>query len=126
MDEIIGKLPFFLAAIMALFAGFLGLANNKSQNFIYGSMVICILSFGVIGFLIKNFLFDMLRKNEALQAEENKEMDENPEKSDVKGSVIDLKVDESSSPDMNDIYGDGFTPLEVSKVIQKTIGKDDK
>jgi hypothetical protein len=124
MEELIGKLPFILSAVMALLAGILGLANNKSLDFIYGSMVISILSFGAIGVIIRSFILSIIKEKEDLQKE--KENEEPPEKSETKGNVIDLKVDDSNSPDINDIYGDGFTPLEVSKVIQTSMKKDEK
>lgn len=124
MEELIGKLPFILSAVMALLAGILGFANNKGLDFIYGSMVVCILSFGAIGFIVKSFVLSIMKEQEDLQEEKNEE--EPPEKSEAKGTVIDLKVDDSSNPNINDMYGDGFTPLEVSKVIQTSIKKDEK
>lgn len=124
MEELIGKLPFILSAVMALFSGILGLANNKNLDFIYGSMVISIISFGAIGFIIRSFILSIMKEKKDLQ--EEKKNEELPAKDEAKGNAIDLKVDDSSNPNLNDIYGDGFTPLEVSKVIQKTINKDDK
>jgi len=124
MEELINKLPFFLSTFMALVTGILGLISNKSQNYIYTSMTICIISFGVIGFIAKKFILSMLKEqDDAMEKEVTKDT---PLVTETKGSVIDLKIDDSNNPEINSFYGDDFSPMEVSKVIKTNIIKDEK
>lgn len=124
MEEFIGKLPFILSAFMALITGILGVYSNKNQDYIYTSMIISIISFGIIGFIVKTFIQSVLKEKDETINEDISEKES--ETTETKGNVIDLKVDDSNNPEINNFYGDDFSPLEVSKVIKTNLISDEK
>jgi Uncharacterized conserved protein len=138
MEYLTRKLPFILSAVMALFTGILGFLTAKSYNFIYASMLTSIVIFWLIGFIVREFVSSILKdrkKKEEELKQENIQTIGRDNKS--KGNVIDLKADDSKdpvtielntdiskNPEVNDFYGDGFSPLEVSKVVRTNVNND--
>jgi len=134
MEYLTKKLPLILSCVMALITGILGFLANKDSNFIYTSMLVSILFFWIIGLIVREFITAVLveNKKKAKDAE-----DEESKNKQSKGSVIDLKTDDSKNledielnmdvskkPEVNSFYGDGFSPLEVSKVIRTNVNND--
>lgn len=121
MEEMIRKLPFISSAVMAVLCGIIGSLNNKSNNFIYASMIISILVFGFIGKMIKEFILKIENDNTTSKEDNIEESEDEPG---IKGSTIDIKVDDSKNPEINDFYGEDFSPLKVSKVIKNNMEND--
>lgn len=138
MEYLTKKLPFILSAVMAFFTGILGFLADKSYDFIYSSMLASIIIFGLIGFIVREFLTSILNERKKKEEELRKESVQAELGDDgSKGKVIDLKADDSQdpvaielntdvskNPEVNDFYGDGFSPLEVSKVIRTNVNDD--
>lgn len=122
--DLIGKLPFILPAVMALFLGNLGLLADKSFDYICASMLVSIVIFGLIGYVVKAFLETSLKDNADEEETKDDSVNSIEAKEENKGTVIDLKVDDSKNPEVNNFYGDDFSPLEVSKVIKTSINND--
>jgi len=120
MNSILNRLPIIFGAFAGIFAGIVGIAQNKPAIDIYKTMIVFIAVFIVAGMFLRHILYGILEEQYRKKAKDdklNKEQDEaqisepiteNNRQTDNQASKIDIVVDDNEE----------FTPLEFSKAVK--------
>lgn len=122
--EYIRKLPYILAALMTMIIGTVSFLGGAEQKDIYLRMLLCMITFLLIGMVIRSILVKLIEGFQEKNKEDiSRNLDNETEESNPNGSVIDFRVDDTS---LREEYEEEFTPLKVSQVIRSSLKEDEQ